>query len=1140
MSRYYFDSGRFVMEQFHENKPFASFLPGLAGLKGIPMWTFYVNRGQGVCGFGVRDKNSPIMEFSPASISYKNVASSGFRTFIKLGERAEIYEPFQSSHPDPAVKRRMTILPNGLTIEEEHTGHGLKTTVHYFNLPNDDYAALVRRVEIENTGGAELSLELLDGLPEILPYGSANSAYKEMGNLLRSWMEVYNLEHGIPFYKLRSSTNDSAEVSEIQNGHFYLSFTAEGEQLRPVVDFEVIFGANTSLAYPDRFAGLALDDLLAQPQYPVNKVPCGFSGVQRTLAPGGKLTLNTIIGHVSDIELINRKAGRLCRDEYITGKMLEAAELTENLTADIATRTSSAIFDAYCRQSYLDNFLRGGYPFIFDNGKDGFVVHLYSRKHGDMERDYNFFSLAPEYYSQGNGNFRDMNQNRRNDVFFHPQVGSFNIKMFYSLIQADGYNPLSVQGTSFEVLPEHAAQLKEWVESSAADHQAELAALCLGKFTPGQLINYIADHQVQLKADEQEFLSGVLALSRQNIEAAFGEGFWSDHWTYNLDLVEGYLEVFPDKLAELLFGDESYTFYDSPAYVLPRSEKYVISGGKVRQYGALLEDEEKLHRLHRKAGDTQWLRTEGGTGEIYRTSLFVKMLSLALNKFATLDPYGMGVEMEGNKPGWNDAMNGLPGLFGSGMSETFELKRMLVFMLEALESVGVPEVEAARELAGARELEAVQGLQEQGALGTQGLQETLDTLELQGWQEVQGVQGSHGAQELLTGLGAAGGIVSLPVEIALLLERVLGAVTKLLAGGLDEFGYWDTVASARETYRESIRFGINGEQAEVSLAVISEALGTFLDKVDAGIERAVSLGGGLAPTYFRFEAVRYQPVTDEAGKPVISGYGLPKAVVEEFEASALPYFLEGPARWLKTLDSREQAKEIYSRVKGSGLFDPVTSMYRTSASLEAESHEIGRIRAFTPGWQERESNFLHMSYKYLLALLKGGLYEEFYSEMRTSLIPFLDPAVYGRSTLENSSFISTGGNPDPLTHGRGFVARLSGSTAEFLSMWRTMMAGSRMFAYEDGELTLELAPALPGWLFNELDELMFTFLGGTEVTYHNPRRADTYGAERAVIGQLTLTYSDGSSRQADGALLRGAEAEALRRGEITAIRAELV
>ncbi|QUL55439.1 cellobiose phosphorylase [Paenibacillus tritici] len=1074
MSNYYFDSGKFVIEQFHEGKPFASFLPGLAGLKGIPMWTFYVNRGQGISSFGVRDKNSPIMEFSPANISYKNVSSTGFRTFIKLKGSTEIYEPFQSARPDPAAKRIMTILPNGLTIEESHAGHGLKTTVHYYNLPGDDYAALVRQVEIENTGSTELALELLDGLPEVLPFGVENSNYKEMGNLLRSWMDVFNLENGIPFYKLRSSTNDDAEMSSIESGHFYLSSTAEGEQLYPIVDYEVIFGGNTSLTYPDRFAALPLAELLAQEQYPVNKVPCGFSGAARTLAPGASLKLNTIIGHVNDIGRINHRAAELCREEYFAAKALEAAALTEDLTADIATRTSSPVFDAYCRQSYLDNLLRGGYPFIFDNGAEGFVVHLYSRKHGDMERDYNFFSLAPEYYSQGNGNFRDMNQNRRNDVFFHPKVGSFNIKMFYSLIQADGYNPLSVQGTSFEILPDAGDQLKAWLAGALAGGDAGLERLLAGRFTAGSLINYIADHQITLQISEQEFLSGVLALSQQNIEAAFGEGFWSDHWTYNLDLVEGYLDIYPERCGELLFGDETYAFYDSAAYVLPRSEKYVISGGKVRQFGALLEDEEKLHKLKRKASDTQWLRTQGGHGEIYRTSLFVKMLSLALNKFTTLDPYGMGVEMEANKPGWNDAMNGLPGLVGSGMSETLELKRMLVFMLEALEN-------------------------------------TAD-------------------------LPSA---VALPAEIAALLTQVDPAVTEALDGSLDSFLYWDRVASAREAYRAEIRFGITGETAEWSLAVIRDMLARWLRKVDQGIKLAVTMGNGLVPTYFRFEATRFQPVTDEAGEPVISGYGLPKARVEAFEASALPYFLEGPTRWLKTLDNKQTAKEIYTKVKQSGLFDPVTSMYRTSVSLEEETHDIGRIRAFTAGWQERESNFLHMSYKYLLELLKAGLYEEFYSELKTSLIPFLDPEVYGRSTLENSSFISTGGNPDPATHGRGFVARLSGSTAEFLSMWRTMMAGSHLFSMETGELTLTLNPSLPGWLFDEQAKVSFTLLGGTEVTYYNPRKADTFGDSKAVIQKLTLTLRDGGERVIAGSLLRGEDAEALRRGEIASILAAM-
>ncbi len=41
----------------------------------------------------------------------------------------------------------------------------------------------------------------------------------------------------------------------------------------------------------------------------------------------------------------------------------------------------------------------------------------------------------------------------------------------------------------------------------------------------------------------------------------------------------------------------------------------------------------------------------------------------------------MGIEMEAGRPGWYDAMNGLPGLFGASMPETFELKRLLEFLL---------------------------------------------------------------------------------------------------------------------------------------------------------------------------------------------------------------------------------------------------------------------------------------------------------------------------------------------------------------------------------------------------------------------------------------------------------------------------
>jgi hypothetical protein len=38
---------------------------------------------------------------------------------------------------------------------------------------------------------------------------------------------------------------------------------------------------------------------------------------------------------------------------------------------------------------------------------------------------------------------------------------------------------------------------------------------------------------------------------------------------------------------------------------------------------------------------------------VYRVSIAAKLVMLAVLKFATLDPMGMGVEMEGGKPGWN-------------------------------------------------------------------------------------------------------------------------------------------------------------------------------------------------------------------------------------------------------------------------------------------------------------------------------------------------------------------------------------------------------------------------------------------------------------------------------------------------------
>ena len=174
-----------------------------------------------------------------------------------------------------------------------------------------------------------------------------------------------------------------------------------------------------------------------------------------------------------------------------------------------------------------------------------------------------------------------------------------------------------------------------------------------------------------------------------------------------------------------------------------------------------------------------------------------------------------------------------------------------------------------------------------------------------------------------------------------------------------------------------------------------------------------------------------------------------------------------------------------------------------------------------------------MEYKFLLELLRNGLYEEYFENFQAALIPFLKPHVYGRSILENSSFIVSSAHEDKSLHGQGFVARLSGSTAEFLHMWLWMNVGQRPFSLDaSGKLSVSFQPVLPGWLFTkkaakshpgsvantpgvlvtpqgcEKDSYAFHFLGNTLVVYHNPKRKDTFGKNGVRVQKIRLAYSE--------------------------------
>jgi hypothetical protein len=354
-----------------------------------------------------------------------------------------------------------------------------------------------------------------------------------------------------------------------------------------------------------------------------------------------------------------------------------------------------------------------------------------------------------------------------------------------------------------------------------------------------------------------------------------------------------------------------------------------------------------------------------------------------------------------------------------------------------------------------------------------------------------------------------------------------------------DFGYWDAAATARETYREGVRLGFAGDREELPFDKLEPILVAFQAKVRAGIHRAVEMNQGtspgIPPTYFAYSVTGYDLATDAGGEPRRDDQGRPYVKANRFEPMVLPLFLEGPVHALKVQPDLDSARDLYARIRASDLYDPGLGMYKVNASLEDQSHEIGRARAFTPGWLENESIWLHMEYKYLLEVLKAGLYEEFYEDCQRALICFQDPGLYGRSPLENSSFLVSSAHPDESLHGAGFVARLSGATAEFLSIWTTMMAGPRPFHLQDGQLCLCFKPSLPGWLFDTEGRLSFTFLGRVHVTYHNPDRRDLFPGNGRSVRTAILYLADGRKVEFPEGIIGEPYARMVRAGQVTGI-----
>ena len=517
-------------------------------------WAFYVNRGQGMTAFGVQNKDGAIAKFNTAEKAYQQTAFTGFRTFVKGSRNGASFahmpffpNAFNGIKEKPV--RNMMIGMSEMEIEEVSTEYGLKTNVLYFTVPNEDFPSLVRRTTFSNLDpSSALTLDVLDGLGKLQPSGISNMNLDALGRTMEAWMNVYNAESegGItePFFHISQGTGDTAQVQIIKDGHFSVAFIEKGDgaevdsnslnvPLHVIVDPSVVFGTDTSLTNPSGFFGDDSPDALdivKLAQGTTSRTPCSFAAAKLIIPAGGSVTLTTIYGHAINFETFSNTYSPKIRSKgYVEEKRSAAAALVNSITHKVTTKTGSSLFDAYIKQNFLDNTLRGGMPLALGDPLNPKIYHTYSRIHGDLERDYNNFQFEITYFSQGPGNFRDVSQNRRMDVILSPAVRDFNVRMFLSFVQADGYNPLTVATTNFKIPSGNITNLIQDLGFLGTKDIESMSQLFKKSFRVGSLFADMQSKGIILPIERAEFLKKVLTEAKQVSAGQFAQnGYWAD------------------------------------------------------------------------------------------------------------------------------------------------------------------------------------------------------------------------------------------------------------------------------------------------------------------------------------------------------------------------------------------------------------------------------------------------------------------------------------------------------------------------------------------------------------------------------------------------------------------------------------
>ncbi len=629
-------------------------------------WMFVSSNG--ALTAGRRDATQALFAYETEDRLHPTARQVGPATAIRLEGSPTAWRPFLPTDPAPGRRSlHKSIVGDEISFVESHGTSGLQFSYRWTSA---DRFGFVREATLTNRGTEPLSVDLVDGLLDVLPWGLEPAVYRAMGNLTNAYKRsevILDDPHPLAVYSLESPVSDRPEPAEVLRATATWSAGFDGSMVsldrRSMIDFE----RGETVEASTKVTGVAGAYLL--------------SG-RISLDPG--MSASWLI--VSDVALdqsdITELRGFLSSDVDVRGEVTAATQgatrrLTEMMArSDGLQATGNAVASAHHFSNTTYNVMRGGIPLAgytidaedftkFVSVRNRLVAKRagdllaslpprlprdelgrrvgdhpdlrrlareylpfsFSRRHGDPSRPWNTFSIRvrdeegrPVIYHEGN--WRDIFQNWEALATSYPAYLPAMITTFLNASTADGFNPYRITRDGVD-----------W-ETPEPDN-------------PWAHIGYWGDHQL----------------------------------IYLLRLLEAADRLVPGDLARSL-TDRRFTYADVPYRLASHSE--MLRNPKA----TITFDEAAALRTMRREEE---IGTEGrllatADGRLVLVSMIEKLLVPALTKLSSYVPGG-GIWMNTQRPEWNDANNALAG-YGLSMVTLFHLRRYLDHLKGVVELLG--------------------------------------------------------------------------------------------------------------------------------------------------------------------------------------------------------------------------------------------------------------------------------------------------------------------------------------------------------------------------------------------------------------------------------------------------------------------